>query len=87
MKDVMESKNFMGYSLTCRRTPSDDISKLIDSILAAVSKRFNDVLQEDLEPTVISSLRLWPDELTTGKIVSEYLKKNDKKCFGNFNKI
>ncbi|XP_052061801.1 E3 SUMO-protein ligase KIAA1586-like [Mytilus californianus] len=64
MVEVIESKRFMGYTLTSRGFISVDNTKLIDNILTAINTRFSDVLQEDLEPTVISALRLWPAELT-----------------------
>lgn len=66
MVEVIESKRFMEYTLTSRGFIAVDNTKLIDNILTAINTRFSDVLQEDLEPTVISALRLWPAELTAG---------------------
>lgn len=66
MVEVIESKRFMEYTLTSRGFISVDNTNLIDNILTAINTRFSDVLQEDLEPTVISALRLWPAKHTAG---------------------
>lgn len=66
MVEVIESKRFMGYTLSSKGIISVDNTKLIDCIVNAITTRFKDILQEDLEPTVISALRLWPAELTPG---------------------